>query len=65
MANARDSEIRDWCELDRDSCRNTEYITIPYYNGSQNIKDGWLVSSSTGVHTKNANSLAPLLAKRQ
>ena len=29
-----------------------EYITIPYSNSSQNIMDGWLVSSSTDVPTK-------------
>ena len=41
-------------KLDRDSCRKTECVTIPYSNYSQNIEDGWLVSSSTGVPTKNA-----------
>ena len=31
--------------------------TIPYSNDSQNIMDGWLVSSSTDVPTKNATPL--------
>ena len=48
-------------KLDTHSCRMTEYVTIPYSNDSQNIEDGWLVSSSTGVPTENAKSLTPLL----
>ena len=48
-------------KLDRDGSRKIEYITIPYSNHSQNIEDGWLVSSSTGVPTNNAKSLTPLL----
>ena len=41
--------------------RKIEWITIPYSNDSQNIMDGWLVSSSTGVPTKNAKLLTPIL----
>ena len=48
-------------KLGRDGSRKIEYITIPYSNHSQNIEDGWLVSSSTGVPTNNAKSLTPLL----
>ena len=38
-----------------------ESITIPYSNDSQGVRDGWLVSSSTGVPTKNVKPLIPLL----
>ena len=38
-------------------------ITIPYSNDSRMIKDGWLVSSSPDLPTKNAKSLIPLLGK--
>ena len=30
-----------------------EYVTIPYSNCSQSIKDSWFVSSYTHVPTKN------------
>ena len=43
----RDSEIEvkeGLVKLDKDSCRNTEYITIPYSN---DIQDGCLISSSS------------------
>ena len=41
-------------KLDRKSCKKTDLITIPYSNDSQNVRHGWLVSSFTGVPTKNA-----------
>ena len=36
-----------------------EYIAIPYYNDSQNIRDSWLVSPCNDVPTKIAKSLTP------
>ena len=60
MKLQRDSEIKvrkRFIKVDRDGCRNTEYITID----SRNINYGWLVSYCTGVPTQNAKSLAPLL----
>ena len=36
------------------------YVTIPYSNCSQSIKDSWFVPISTLVPTTNAKSLTPL-----
>ena len=47
-------------KVDRNRCRKKECITIPYSNDNQIVTDGWLVSSSTDVPTKNAKSLTPL-----
>jgi hypothetical protein len=58
-------------KLDRNRHWKVECTTLPYSNDSQNIMDGWLVSSSTGMPTKNAKPLTSLLevgdglAKRQ
>ena len=42
-------------KLDRNRHWKVECTTLPYSN------DGWLVSSSTGVPTKNAKPLTSLL----
>ena len=49
-------------EQDKDRGREIEYVTIPYSNYSQSIKDGWFVSSSTltKYSTKNVKSFTPL-----
>ena len=44
-----------------DRCSELEYVTIPYFNYSQSIRDSLFVSSSNHVSTKNAESLTPLL----
>ena len=41
--------------------RQYSYITIPYSNLSQSIKDAMLSSFSTSIPTKSAKSLTPLL----
>ena len=48
-------------KLDRERYRKGVYNTIPYSNDRETYKDSWLVFSSTGIPTKNAISLAPLL----
>ena len=48
-------------KLDRERYRKKVYNTIPYSTYHPTYMNGWLVSSSTGVPTKNAKSLTPLL----
>ena len=52
-----------WVKLVRNSCRKTEYITIPHSNDSQTLLDGCLVSFFTVIPTKNVKSLTSFLAE--